>query len=162
MISPHRRLPGFSLVEVTVALGISVFCLVVVFGLLSVGFNTSSLAVEQTTATNLLSAVASDLRTAPNSFPNGSTGVTTALYQLAIPAAGAAAFTLQRKYLDANGQVLLTPTAAARYQLNVTGTMPGVGSRGATIVCVMLSWPAAASLTSAAGSVETLVALDRN
>ena len=69
MTSPHRRPAGFSLVEVTVALGISVFCLAVIFGLLNVGFNTGSLAAEQTAATNLLATVSSDLRTAPNGFP---------------------------------------------------------------------------------------------
>ena len=85
--------------------------------------------------------------------------MTTAIYQLAIPAAGNP-FPAQQRYLDANGGV--AAPGSARYRLDVAGTTPGPGNRGATLVRVLLSWPAAAALTSAAGSVETLVALDRN
>ena len=164
---------GFSLVEVTLALGIAVFCLVAIFGLLNVGINTSTTSVEQTFATNILSAVASDLRTAPNTFPKGSAAATTNIYKLTIPPnvqAGAAASPTPAAqpacYLDASGQPILngsgspatTVTSDSRYLLS-TWMKPGVG-RDATQVRLVVSWPPAAAVP--ASSVETIVALDRN
>ncbi len=166
--TPHRTPQAFSLVEVTLALGIAVFCLVVVFGLLTVGINTSSLSVEQTNASNLLAAVASDLRTAPNTFPKGSVAATTYVYQLSVPAAGTTASTSPTTlYLDLDGRYISSTISTnpqfdirSRYQLNVWFT-PGTG-RNATLARVVLSWPASVSLANASGTVETMVALDRN
>lgn len=163
---------GFTLVEVTLALGIAVFCLVVIFGLLNVGINTGTTSVEQTFATNVLSAVASDLRTAPNTFPKGSADQTTAIYKLTVPAnatdptASPTPKPPTVTYLDASGQPILngsgspmtTVTAATRYQLQAW-MKPGAG-RDVTQVRLLLSWPPGATVPAA--SVETLVALDRN
>ena len=77
------RLRAFTLVEVALALGIAVFCLMVVFGLLNVGVATSSASFEQTVATDIVSSVAADLRTANP----GAATVNTTVYGLAIPAA---------------------------------------------------------------------------
>src|SRR5262249_20906853 len=56
---------GFSLVEVTLALGIAAFCLLAVFGLMPVGVETTRNATSQTAATNIMAAVVSDLRATP-------------------------------------------------------------------------------------------------
>ena len=53
---------AFSLVELTLALGIAAFCLIAVFGLVPVGVQTNRNATSQTAATNILSSVISDLR----------------------------------------------------------------------------------------------------
>ena len=171
MIS-HPRQPraadrGFSLVEVTLALGIAVFCLVVVFGLLNVGLNTSSASVEQTVATNVVAAVAGDLRTANNAVPKGSAPATTSVYTLQIPAAAAASpspapqptpsTTPLVRYLDTTGQPVAS-AAGAHYQLSVW-MKPGLG-RSPTLARLLVTWPPGAAVP--AGSVETLVALDRN
>ena len=55
---------AFSLVEVTLALGIAAFCLMAVFGLVPVGVQTNRNATSQTAATNILSSVVSDIRAA--------------------------------------------------------------------------------------------------
>jgi uncharacterized protein (TIGR02598 family) len=60
-----RLIAGFSLVEVTLALGIAAFCLIAVFGLVPVGVQTNRNATSQTAATNILSSVVSDLRASP-------------------------------------------------------------------------------------------------
>src|SRR6266516_6437026 len=57
-----RRLHAFSLVEVTLALGIAAFCLIAVFGLVPIGVQTNRNATSQTAATNIMAAVAADLR----------------------------------------------------------------------------------------------------
>lgn len=62
--------PAFSLVEVTLALGIVSFALVAVIGLLPVGLKSIKNANEQAGAANVLNAIAESLRTA--SSTNGS------------------------------------------------------------------------------------------
>ena len=60
-----RQTTAFSLVEVTLALGIMAFCLVAIFGLLPTGLNTSRDAIAQTVAANIAGAIGADLRQAP-------------------------------------------------------------------------------------------------
>jgi type II secretory pathway pseudopilin PulG len=60
----HPR-PGFSLIEVTIALGIAAFCLITVFALLPIGINTNNNAFEQTTAAGIATAIAADLHGTP-------------------------------------------------------------------------------------------------
>src|SRR6516162_9534375 len=55
---------GFSLIEVTLALGVAAFCLIAVFGLIPVGVQTNRNATSQTAATNIMTAVVTDLRSA--------------------------------------------------------------------------------------------------
>src|SRR5438876_5057842 len=60
-----RFTSGFSLVELTLALGIAAFCLIAVFGLMPVGVQTNRNATSQTAATNIMAAVVADLRATP-------------------------------------------------------------------------------------------------
>ena len=64
---------AFSLVEVTLALGIAAFCLIAIFGLLPVGMQTNRNATSQTAATNILSSVVSDIRASPKGSSTNST-----------------------------------------------------------------------------------------
>src|SRR5205814_3216642 len=61
----NSRTGAFSLVEVTLALGVAAFCLIAVFGLVPVGVQTNRNATSQTAATNILSSVVSDIRASP-------------------------------------------------------------------------------------------------
>ena len=157
-------LRAFTLVEVTLALGIAVFCLVVVFGLMNVGINTSAGSMEQTNASNILCAVAADLRAAPTPTA-GNNSATSAVYGLTIPvnvpAGGNTPAPLTNpsdsKILDVNGQ-LASATTPSRYQLQIWA-MKSVG-RDATRARIMVSWPPGAQVP--AGSVESVIALDRN
>src|SRR5438445_13522422 len=56
---------GFSLVEVTLALGIAAFCLLGVFALIPVAALTNRNATSQTAATNIMAAVVGVLRATP-------------------------------------------------------------------------------------------------
>jgi uncharacterized protein (TIGR02598 family) len=57
-----RSAAGFSLVEVTLALGVAAFCLIAVFGLMAVGLKTQQASVQQTKANTIISQIANDLR----------------------------------------------------------------------------------------------------
>jgi uncharacterized protein (TIGR02598 family) len=60
-----RSVASFSLVELTLALGVAAFCLIAVFGLVPVGVQTNRNATSETAATNILSSVVSDIRASP-------------------------------------------------------------------------------------------------
>src|SRR6476660_9032035 len=79
-----RSVAAFSLVEVTLALGIAAFCLIAVFGLMPVGVQTNRNATSQTAATNVIAAVVADLRARPTANTSSqfciSFGFATTLY----------------------------------------------------------------------------------
>ena len=62
-----RRLAAaaaFSLVELTLALGLAAFCLITVFALVPVAVLTNRNATSQTAATNIMALTVADLRAA--------------------------------------------------------------------------------------------------
>jgi uncharacterized protein (TIGR02598 family) len=146
---------AFSLVEVTLALGIAAFCLIAVFGLVPVAVQTNRNATSQTRATNIMTAVVSDLRATPNS------NTTSTQFQITFG-------TCKRLYFDSEGQVVssglcdpstqVTPTS--RYQVNVTWSDSGWSQL--RYADVKVTWPAAASAANASGSTEMFAAFDRN
>jgi uncharacterized protein (TIGR02598 family) len=58
---PRRPRAGFSLIEVTIALGIAAFCLITVFGLLPIGLDSSQNAAEQTIVSGIATGISADL-----------------------------------------------------------------------------------------------------
>jgi len=145
---------GFSLVEVTLALGVAAICLLAVFGLLPIGLKTQQLAIEETAATRIIPAVVSDLRNTSRTAP------TSPLFAISIPpntAPSSSTF-----YFSTEGHSSTTIDAQSRYRLTITFTPNSTGGRAATFVHLLLTWPAAASTDNAGGVSETFVALDRN
>jgi type II secretory pathway pseudopilin PulG len=158
-----RLIAGFSLVELTLALGIAAFCLIAVFGLVPVGVQTNRNATSQTAATNILSSVVSDLRASPpgQGF--------SAKYRISRSKSSRTVL-----YFDGQGQ----PTAACYPLLPSSPCPPGANSRyrvyvntDATVGGVLypqhawlrVSWPAAANPLAIppvepSGSVETVTA----
>ncbi len=55
---------GFSLVEITLAIGVAGFCLIAVIGLLPISAKTNQAAIQQTTANAIISEIAADLNAA--------------------------------------------------------------------------------------------------
>lgn len=171
MISRPRRSDAFSLVELTLALGIAAFCLIAVFGLMPIAVQTNRNATSQTAATNIMASVLSDLRAAPVPRPTPA-ATASSLYGITIPATGTSNTTAQILYFDAAGQFAtsLSPPSPtpfrARYQLSVTFPTPTPGivvtPTPPTYADLKITWPAAADPANASGSVEMCAALDRN
>ena len=152
---------AFSLVEVTLALGIAAFCLIAVFGIMPVGVQTNRNATSQTRATNVMAAIVADLR-ATLKTPGTWTGTSS---QFCIPFG-----TSTTLYFDSEGRcssdlagstgpcgVAWAPPIQPRYQVNVTFPLTG----NLTYADLKVSWPAAATAANASGSVETFAAFDR-
>ena len=167
---------AFSLVEVTLALGIAAFCLIAVFGLMPVGVQTNRNATSQTAATNIMAAVVSDLRATPSTC--------TKSRQFGIQFGAPTTITL---YFDGQGQSSCDPAGLQKYLAGVTcvGTCSGswspplqlryqlnlawntsnpTGICSAAVPCADLkvTWPAAATASNASVSTEMFAAFDRN
>ena len=170
---------AFSLVEVTLALGVASFCLIALFGLLPVGLNSNQLAVQQTAASGILSAATADLLAtrppSPQEEANG-TAIVSQQFCISVPVnpltAPPAATTL---YFSTAGQCSTdlggstkpdgtswAPAIQPVSRLTVTFLPNGANLKATTFVNLRVTWPAAASLATASSSVQTFVALDRN
>ncbi len=179
---------AFSLVEVTLALGVAGFCLTTLLSLLPLGLTSNQTSLEQTMAGNLGAAIVADLRCA-QSVGAG----TSPHFGIPIPApptsAGATQTSGTTIYLSAsgiastNGQVVSSGTSVSRYRATVAFYFPSSGqysspvaARTATAVRVLITWPAMADATPAVwqlgssptwpanytGSYEADTTLDRN
>jgi len=156
------RLPrhaGFSLVELTLALGVASFSLLAILGLLPVSLLSNQASIEQTAANGILSAVVADLRSTPLTVPHGQQSVSEQ-FGIAIPASSATTSSSSTLYFDHGGQLMKTLGSGVRDRLTVTYPVDGASS--ATQINLQVSWPAAAAPGVAAGSVQTFVALSRN
>jgi uncharacterized protein (TIGR02598 family) len=149
-----RSRSGFSLVEVTLALGVAAFCLLAVFGLLPIGLKTQQTAIEETAASRIVSAAVSDLRT------TAQTATASPLFAINIPANTASSSSTL--YFDAAGRFSPVIGADSRYRLTITFSPNSIGGRGATFAHLLVTWPAAATTVNAASVAETFLALDRN
>jgi uncharacterized protein (TIGR02598 family) len=147
MRSRNYKNSSFSLVEVTLALGVAAFCLIALFGLIPVSMQTNRNATSQTAATSIIAGVAADLRATPTA------NSTSAQFGITFG-------TNATLYFDGAGQASISPTANSRYQLNITwNNSPPAGLQYADL---KVTWPATATAANATGSTEMFAAFDRN
>ena len=157
----HYRTAAFSLVEVTLALGVAAFCMIAVFGLLPVGVQTNQRATSQTAATSIMANVIADVRSTPKP-PSINTSVQ---YQVRFG-------TSKTLYFDSSGRCSTdlagsikpdgsswSPPIQTRYQLNLTFPWTSGLTYGADL---KVTWPAAATVANAGASTEIFAAFDRN
>ena len=135
---------AFSLVEVTLALGVAAFCLIAVFGLMPTGVQTSRNATSQTAATNIIASVIADMRATTSSTS---------------PQYGITFGTAKTLYFDGAGQFTTSLGANSRYRVSVTFPSSPAGLSYADI---RVTWPAAAISANASGVSEMFAAFDRN
>jgi uncharacterized protein (TIGR02598 family) len=143
---------GFSLIEVTLALGVAAFCLIALFGLLPLGLQTNQSSIAQTAAASVLSSVVADLRATPK------TNLTSPQYNITFG-------TAKLLYFDGEGRAVTPtdPNATPRYRLTITFPASPVGAFAPTFVSMKVTWPALVDpvTTTPAGFVETFAAFDR-
>ena len=153
-----KNAKGFSLVEVTLAIGVAGFALLAIFGLLPVGLSSNQASIQQTEAANIVTGIVADLRQVPNAATIAANASLSSLSpKYGLDAAG----TGSTVYLDESG-ALKSTAAQARYKAVVQLAQPSSRSelRTATYGSIVISWPAAA--TNSSGTLKNFVALDRN
>ena len=141
-----RFTSGFSLVELTLALGVAAFCLIAVFGTMPVGVQTNRNATSQTAATSIMAAVLADLRATPLAKTT-STQFSITFGTNPPPL-----------YFDGSGRFSTVLGTNSRYQLNLTW----YGTTNLRYADLKVTWPAAATPANANGSTEMFAAFDRN
>jgi type II secretory pathway component PulJ len=156
-----KRPNAFSLVEVTLALGVAAVSLLAIFALLPVGVRTNQIAIEQTASTDVLSAVAADLRATLVTTPRGG-AATSPRFGIAIPSNPVGANRTTTLYFTGEGRLSTTLASDSRYRVSVTFLPNGVEARTATFAHLNATWPAPAAPGNAEGAAEMFVALDRN
>ena len=141
-----RSSAAFSLVELTLALGIAAFCLIAVIGLVPVAALTNRNATSQTAATNVIASVIADMRATTSSTS---------------PQYGITFGTAKTLYFDGAGQFATSLGANSRYRVSIT--FPSSPS-GLSYADVKATWPAPVdpATTTPSGSVEIFAAFDRN
>jgi len=152
---------AFSLVELTLAIGIAAFCLITVFALVPIAVLANRNASSQTAATNIMATVIADLRAARTTSATST--------QFGLGFSGCTPPNSVQLYFNSEGQLVgrcdcCSDTAGSqgtnpRYRVSVTYPTSSIGL---PYLDVKVTWPAAAASANASGSVESLSALDRN
>ena len=159
------RLAGFSLVEVTLALGVAAFCLLGIMALFPTSLVTNQITVQQTADTSLARAIAADLRATPITSPSSTR------YGITIPATGSATHTIFLQDDETAGaqDADAVPSQNPKYRATITFTAPtNSAQKTATGVIILLTWPALADPVATAtpskytGAYEVYTALNRN
>lgn len=153
MTYPLSRRHGFSLVEVTMALGIAAFTLVAIFGLLPIGLNSSAMAVQQTEANAIVCSVLADLRaTLPGSAASDRYGIPRPIDPTVAPASPFV------RYIDATGRASTTLVPHSDYRLSVSFVAAAHAFAPAEAI-VEVTWPASAEPAKTRGHVKIFSAL---
>ena len=161
-----QKTSGFSLVEVTLAIGVAAFALLAVMAMLPVGLKTQQASVQQTTATAISTQIVSDL-TAALRLPPGLESK-----QFNLHGHWAAMETPDIVYFDQNGDYISTngvPPSNAVFMAGVTYLDPPTETT--SLADITVAWPAAAvpinqstgqiDYTKATGGIETFSAINR-
>jgi uncharacterized protein (TIGR02598 family) len=161
---PLQRIAAFSLVEVTFALGVAAFCLLVLLGLLPTGLKTQQSSIQQTTANAIISTIWSDLR-ADLILPPGlyrhleeDSGYNLHGHWAGMQQPDTLYFTQDGRWIQTGGS--RPPDAVFRAKITYNPVPPTGNTSVANIV---VSWPAAVDPATGvpAGSVTCLIAVNR-
>jgi uncharacterized protein (TIGR02598 family) len=157
MSGQNLRRSGFSLVEVTLALGVAGFCLLALMALLPIGVKTNQTAFSQTAAATILSDIVADMRAAR-------LAATSPQYLINFSSTQGQHLCFDSEGGFANCTPPTAPPANSRYRVVVT-IFPSDATHYATYANVKISWPAVVDPSTTAkvpaGSIETVAAFDR-
>jgi type II secretory pathway pseudopilin PulG len=163
MKKSSSKAPAFSLVEVTLALGVAALSLLVLFALLPVALKAQQASIHQTTANKILSEIVGDMRAAVRIHGNGNGNSGNFLLHIP-PTSGnpwqpsaqlpsTAYFTNEGNYQQGSAGAVFT----ARVYYRATNTANTIA-----LTHIIVSWPSQQTdLTMVAGSVETVININR-
>ena len=160
----RSKTSAFSLVEVTLALGVASFCLVAVLGLLPTVLKTQQASTGQTIANQVMTVILADLR-ADVRLPPGQASKEQAS-GLGLHGHWAQVATPDTLYFTNQGKMTGTinaspPPADAALRAKITYLFPPNSST--SVATIVVSWPAPADPATVvpAGSVQAFIAVNR-
>jgi uncharacterized protein (TIGR02598 family) len=137
---------AFSLVEVTIAVGIAAFCLISIIGLLPAVFSANKESLKITEAAGIVEAVFADLRSAPEGLNSFIYGINPNVDQVTT------------RYLDRTGQEGLESIADLRLILTVDA--PSSGVIAPSFIRAEILWPPA--VANSPNKFEAFTMIDRD
>jgi uncharacterized protein (TIGR02598 family) len=164
MKRPLSGSAAFSLVEVTLALGVAAFALLAIIGLLPASLKTQQASIEQTTANTIISQIFSDLRADLRLPPGlasheGDSGFQLHGHWAQMLTPDTLYFTQEGKQ---TGNVNGSPPADAVFRAKITYRRPPTDTT--SLADITVSWPAQVDPAAGgvpAGSVTAFVAVNR-
>jgi uncharacterized protein (TIGR02598 family) len=156
---------GFSLVEVTLALGVAAFALIAILGILPVASKTQQASVGQTKANAIISYIVDELR-ADVRLPPGKASQVQGNWS-SLHGHWAAAAQPDTLFFTNDGQLISVvqgsaPPAPAGAVFRATLTYMKQPTVTTSLAQITVSWPAAQSdSTKVAGSIDMLAAVNR-
>lgn len=154
---------GFSLVEVTIAVGVAAFCLTSLTGLIMTGLHSNEKAEDRYMALNVAATLFSDLKSAPKATNGNSQTVDSVSISEAGSNDDAEQVVYYSEVADSTGSHFANQCSpTAHYRISLSMHSPGTKQHRATFVHLRLTWPAQATPETASGRVEVVSALDRN
>jgi uncharacterized protein (TIGR02598 family) len=164
MKHPLHKIAAFSLVEITLALGVGAFCLIAVLGMLPVALKTQQAAIQQTAANSIISQIVGKLR-ADARVPPGQENRDDSNWFLHPHHSGPWDPTPDTLFFTNDGKSVgsgITPTSV--YRATIQYIFPPTDTT--TLADITVSWPpqvdpADPTTGVLAGSVKTFVAINR-
>jgi len=154
-----HKIAAFSLVEITLAMGVAGFCLIAVLGLLPVALQTQQASVQQTTANAIMAEILGDLRADVRLPPGqaskeGDSGFGLHGHWLLVSEPDTLYFTNQ-------ATLAASLDSTATFRAIITYLFPPTAST--SVAKIIVSWPAQVDPATGvpAGSVETFIAVNR-
>jgi uncharacterized protein (TIGR02598 family) len=147
---------AFSLVEVTLALGVAAFALLAILGMLPTTLKTQQASIQQTTANSIISQIFSDLRADLRLPPGQASHEDESGFNL--HGHWALMYLPDTLYFTQEGKQTTVLTDAA-FRATITYRLPP--SDTTSLADITVTWPAQVDPAVSAGSVTTLVAVNR-
>ena len=166
MKRPSHAAFAFSLVEITLAMGVAAFCLLAVMGMLPIGLKTQKASVQQTTANSIISQIEGKLRAATR-VPPGQEDKTDSKWLLH-PHTGGGPWNPEPDVLyftNEGNSVGSAVTSDSIYRATITYFQPPTPGYSTSLADITVSWPPQFDPTNPAsvllGKVETFIAINR-
>jgi uncharacterized protein (TIGR02598 family) len=153
---------AFSLVEVTLALGVAAFALLAILGMLPTSLKTQQASIQQTTANSIISQIFSDLRADVRLPPGLASHETDGGFQPPLHGHWAQMGTPDTLYFTQEGKPVNSGQDVPVFRATITYRLPPTDTT--SLANITVSWPAQVDPASGgvpAGSVTTLVAVNR-
>jgi uncharacterized protein (TIGR02598 family) len=161
--SPLYKDAAFSLVEVTLALGVAAFALLAILGMLPTSLKTQQAGVQQTTANSIISQIFSDLRADLRLPPGLASHEGDAGFQPPLHGHWLQMLTPDTLYFTQEGKPVNSAEDVPVFRAKIT-YIPVLPTQTTSLANITVSWPAQVDPASGgvpAGSVTTLVAVNR-
>jgi uncharacterized protein (TIGR02598 family) len=158
-----NKVSAFSLVEVTLALGVAAFALLAILGMLPASLKTQQASIQQTTANSIISQIFSDLRADLRLPPGLASHETDGGFQPPLHGHWLHTLAPDTLFFTQEGKPVNNAGDVAAFRATITyNPVPPTGTT--SLASITVSWPAQVDPSTGgvpAGSVTTLVAVNR-